>query len=149
MKSKYRATFAGDVAFGPGAVFDIGDAEPYWPVTVPSLTGLPTVRNGELKVTSPTWTLRMSDLMGDAPLTVGANAKVTFPANVTITGDDSVFNYQKSLKAKSLIAVEPGGTLGATTFTLSDDLKTAGFSLAIEDGKPVLSRVRGLALIIK
>ena len=79
----------------------------------------------------------------------GANAKVTFPANVTIAGDDSVLDYEKTLKAKSLIAIEPGGMLGATTFTLSDDLKAAGWSLTTEDGKPVLSRVRGLALVIR
>ena len=148
-ESKYRATFAGDVAFGPGAVFDIGDAEPYWPVTVPSLTGLPTVRNGELKVTSSTWTLRASDLAGAAPLTVGANAKVTFPANVTITGDASALAYKKSVKARSLIAVEPGGTLGATTFTLSDDLKAAGFTLSFEDGLPVVGRERGMVIFLK
>ena len=148
-ESKFRATFAGDVAFAPGAVFDIGDVEPYWPVTVPSLTGLPTVRNGALNVTSSTWTLRLGDLTGSTPLTVGANASVTFPATVTITGDASMLAYGKTIKARPLIAVEPGGTLGATTFTLSSNLKTAGYRLTVEDGVPVLSRERGLMVLLR
>ena len=149
-ESKYRATFAGNVAFGPGAVFDIGDVAPYLPVTVPSLTGLPTVRNGELKVTSSTWTLRANDLVaGATPLTVGANAKVSFPANVTIAGDASALAYKKSVKARALIAVEQGGSLSATTFTLSDDLKAAGFTLTLENGVPVVGRDRGMTVFIK
>ena len=84
-----------------------------------------------------------------APLTVGANAKVTFPANVTIAGDASVFDYKRSIKARALIAVEQGGTLSATTFTLSDELKAAGWTLTIENGKPILGHERGMALIIK
>lgn len=149
-ESKYRATFADDVAFGPGAVFDIGDVAPYWPVTVPSLTGLPTVRNGELKVTSSTWTLRASDLVaGATPLTVGANAKVTFPANVTIAGDASALAYKRSVKSRALIAVEQGGTLSATTFTLAPELKAAGYTLTLENGVPVVGRECGLVVILK
>ena len=145
----YRPTFQGAVGFGQGAVLDVNDTAPYTPVTIPELKGMPTIRNGEVKVTGTTWTLRASDLTGAVPLTVGANAKVTFPENVTITGDASALAYKKSVKAKSLIAVEQGGTLGATTFTLSDDLKAAGFMLTLENGKPVLSRTRGLLLVVK
>ena len=146
----YRPTFQGAVGFGQDAVLDVNDTAPYTPVTIPELKGMPTIRNGEVKVTGTTWTLRAGDLVaGATPLTVGANAKVTFPANVTIAGDASVFDYKKSIKARSLIAVEQGGTLSATTFALSDELKAAGFMLTIEDGLPVVGRERGSALIIK
>lgn len=145
----FRPTFQGAVGFGQGAVLDVNDTAPYTPVTVPELKGMPTIRNGEVKVTGTTWTLRLGDLTGSTPLTVGANASVTFPATVTITGDASVLAYGKTIKARPLIAVEPGGTLGATTFTLSSNLKTAGYRLTVEDGVPVLSRERGLMVLLR
>ena len=42
------------MAFGLGTVFDVGDVAPYTPVTVPSLTGVPTISNGEVHVTDTT-----------------------------------------------------------------------------------------------
>ena len=51
------------VAFGLGTVFDVGDVAPYTPVTVPALTGAPTVMNGEVHVTDTTWTLRAADVV--------------------------------------------------------------------------------------
>ncbi len=65
-----RPTFEGAVKFAPGTVFDANDVLPYTPVTFPSLTGLPTIRNGEVQVTNTTWTVRKVDVDAGVPLTV-------------------------------------------------------------------------------
>jgi len=149
VESKYRPTFQGDVAFGPGAVLDINDVAPYLPVKVPSLTGLPTVQNGVMEVQSATWTLRLADLTNAVPLTVGANATVTFPAKVTIEGNAAALTYRKTIRSRSLVSVTTGGKISATTFELSADMKAAGYTLYLDDGLPVIGHPVGMVIFMR
>ena len=109
--ANFRPTFEGPVAFGPGTVFDVGDAAPYTPVTVPALTGAPTVMNGEVHVTDTTWTLRAADVAAGQPLTVAAGAKVKFAAGTTIAVQDEDDIPHNTVKEYPILRVEEGGTL--------------------------------------
>ncbi|MGN0852449.1 MAG: hypothetical protein ACI4Q3_03630 [Kiritimatiellia bacterium] len=147
--SRYRATFAGEVAFAPGAVFDIGDAEPYWPVTVPALTGKPTVMNGAVDVTSTTWTLRADDLASDVPLTVLSNAALTFGGAkaVVVDGDpDEIASLEKMGAGKALFRAE---NVDDYTFTLSPRLKEIHCRLSREGDTVWFVRSPGLQIIIR
>ncbi len=106
-----RPSFGGAVAFGPGTVFDVGDVAPYTPVTVPALTGAPTVMNGEVHVTDTTWTLRAADVAAGQPLTVAAGAKVKFAAGTTIAVQDEDDIPHNTVKEYPILRVEEGGTL--------------------------------------
>ena len=107
-------TFGGAVAFGPGTVFDVGDVAPYTPVTVPALTGVPTVMNGEVHVTNTTWTLRAADVAAGQPLTVAAGAKVKFAAGTTIVVQDEDDIPHQAVKEYPILRVEEGGTIENT-----------------------------------
>ena len=109
-----RPSFGGAVAFGPGTVFDVGDVAPYTPVTVPALTGAPTVMNGEVHVTNTTWTLRAADVAAGQPLTVAAGAKVKFAAGTAITLQDEDDIPHQSVKSYPVLRVEEGGTIENT-----------------------------------
>ncbi len=106
-----RPSFGGAVAFGPGTTFDVGDVAPYTPVTVPALTGAPTVMNGEVHVTDTTWTLRADDVAAGQPLTVAAGAKVKFAAGTTIAVQDEDDIPHNTVKEYPILRVEEGGTL--------------------------------------
>ena len=107
-------TFGGAVAFGPGTVFDVGDVAPYTPVTIPALTGVPTVMNGEVHVTNTTWTLRAADVAAGQPLTVAAGAKVKFAAGTTISVLDEDDIPHQAVKEYPILRVEEGGTIENT-----------------------------------
>ena len=109
-----RPSFGGAVAFGPGTVFDVGDVAPYTPVIVPSLTGAPTVMNGEVHVTNTTWTLRAADVAAGQPLTVAAGAKVKFAAGTTIVVQDEDDIPHQLVKEYPVLRVEEGGTIENT-----------------------------------
>ncbi len=106
-----RPSFGGAVTFGPGTVLDVGDVAPYTPVTVPSLTGVPTITNGEVHVTNTTWTLRAADVAAGRPLTVAAGAKVKFAAGTTIALQDEDDIPHQSVKEYPVLRVEEGGTI--------------------------------------
>ena len=92
-------------------MFDVGDVAPYTPVTVPALTGAPTVMNGEVHVTDTTWTLRAADVAAGQPLTVAAGAKVKFAAGTTIAVQDEDDIPHNTVKEYPILCVEEGGTL--------------------------------------
>ena len=144
-----RPSFGGAVAFGPGTTFDVGDVAPYTPVTVPALTGAPTVMNGEVHVTDTTWTLRAADVAAGQPLTVAAGAKVKFAAGTTIAVQDEDDIPHNTVKAYPILRVEEGGTLdNAPAYARPRDSKwfaewtadNTQLNLAYHDGFCILIR---------
>lgn len=110
----FRPTFHGAVSFGPGAALDVNDAPPYTPVVLPELKGLPTIRNGAVTVTSPTWTIRASDFAaGVKPLTVEAGASLTFAEGTAFAfeGDFDALPHAGADKTRRLVSTA-GGTIG-------------------------------------
>ena len=110
----FRPTFHGAVSFGPGTALDVNDAPPYTPVVLPELKGLPTIRNGAVTVTSPTWTIRASDFAaGVKPLTVEAGASLTFAEGTAFAfeGDFDALPHAGADKARRLVSTA-GGTIG-------------------------------------
>lgn len=110
----FRPTFHGVVSFGPGAALDVNDAPPYTPVVLPELKGLPTIRNGAVTVTSPTWTIRASDFAaGVKPLTVEAGASLTFAEGTAFAfeGDFDALSHAGADKTRRLVSTA-GGTIG-------------------------------------
>lgn len=109
----FRPTFHGAVAFGPGTVLDVNDTAPYTPVVLPELKGLPTIRNGAVTVTSPTWTVRASDFAaGGKPLTVEAGASLTFAEGTVFAfeGDFDDLPHVGADKTRRLLSTA-GGTV--------------------------------------
>lgn len=110
----FRPTFHGAVSFGPGTALDVNDAPPYTPVVLPELKGLPTIRNGAVTVTSPTWTIRASDFAaGVKPLTVEAGASLTFAEGTAFAfeGDFDALPHAGADKVRRLVSTA-GGTIG-------------------------------------
>ena len=110
----FRPTFHGAVSFGPGTALDVNDAPPYTPVVLPELKGLPTIRNGAVTVTSPTWTIRASDFAaGVKPLTVEAGASLTFAEGTAFAfeGDFDALPHAGADKARRLVSTA-GGMIG-------------------------------------
>ena len=110
----FRPTFHGAVSFGPGAVLDVNDTAPYTPVVLPELKGLPTIRNGAVTVTSPTWTVRASDFAaGVKPLTVEDGASLTFAEGTVFAfeGDFDDLPHAGADKTRRLVSTA-GGTIG-------------------------------------
>ena len=147
--SKYRPTFDGNVAFAPGTVFDLNDYEPYTVMTIPSLTGKPTITNGAVNVMSTTWTLRASDLASDVPLTVAANATLTFGGakTVVVDGDPGTIAALKKMGAgKPLFRA---ANVGDYTFTLSSRLKEINCQLTVAGDTVSFSRCWGLQIVVR
>lgn len=111
----YRPVFCGPVTFASGTVFDLGDNEPFTPAVFPSLTGLPTVTNGAVRVTDPVWTVRARDLRGGTPLTVAAGSRVTFAPDTVLVldleGEDERVLAGALPKPCPVIRLAAGGTL--------------------------------------
>ena len=110
----FRPTFHGAVSFGPGTALDVNDVPPYTPVVLPELKGLPTIRNGAVTVTSPTWTIRASDFAaGVKPLTVEAGASLTFAEGTVFAfeGDFDALPHAGADKTRRLVSTA-GGTIG-------------------------------------
>ena len=109
----FRPSFQGAVGFGQGAVLDVNDTAPYTPVTISELKGMPTIKNGEVKVTGTTWTLRASDFLeGGSGLTVADGAKLTFAPGTTVAfeGDFSALAHKKTNRSRSILSAA-GGTI--------------------------------------
>jgi len=147
----YRPTFEGNVAFGPGAALDIGDTAPYMPVVFPSLTGVPTIRNGAVRVGSSTWTLREADLTGGVPLTIEGTASLAFPEGpVTIDVPDT--GYLESVRRNTyhlILKAEAGAALPDNTFVLSAPVRAAHWRLEATATTLTLVRTFGLLMTIR
>ncbi|MBQ6330664.1 MAG: hypothetical protein IJI35_16715 [Kiritimatiellae bacterium] len=120
--SQYRPEFCGEVAFGSGTVLDIGDTEPYVALSIPSLTGVPTITNGAVSVGSSVWTLRPADIAGGVPLTVASNASLEFPegpVTVDIEGVANLRSYGVSGRPHLILSVQDGADFPQNTFVVS------------------------------
>ena len=149
----HRPTFGGAVKFGSGTVLDIADVEPYTPVVLPSLAGVPTIRNGAVRVASSTWMLREGDLTGGVPLTIEASASLAFPSGavtVTAEGDDLAFlvNTVTSVSYPILTAADDAA-FPSGTFQLPDALKRARWHLKREGNTLYLDHILGLTVILR
>lgn len=83
--SDYRASFAGELHFAPGATFDLNDYAPYTPTRVPLLSGCPTIVGGE--VVAAGWKLSAADILAGKPLTVSSDAVLAFGNEAELTLD--------------------------------------------------------------
>ena len=146
-----RPSFGGAVAFGPGTVFDVGDVTPYTPVAVPSLTGVPTITNGEVHVESATWTLRAADVAGGVPLTVTSNAVLTFPAG-TVTVDIADADDLRGLgvaDGSAIMTAQDGATLPANAFVVSAATKAAHWRVDPDGATLRLHRTDGMTFVVR
>jgi hypothetical protein len=146
-----RPSFGGAVAFGPGTVFDVGDVTPYTPVTVPSLTGVPTITNGSVSVASSTWTLRAADVAGGVPLTIASNAVLTFPAGtVTVDIPDADLLKAQGVKTgRAILKVAEGASFPANAFVVSATVKDAHWRVDPDGDTLRLNSTDGLTVIIR
>jgi hypothetical protein len=147
----YRPTFEGNVAFAPGTVLDIGDNAPYIPVVFPSLTGVPTITNGAVSVSSSTWTLREGDLTGGIPLTITGTASLAFPegaVTVDVTGTDYLASVSTNT-CHTLISAEGGAALPDNTFVASDTVRAAKWRIETTATSVSLVRTFGLLITIR
>ncbi|MBR0506415.1 MAG: hypothetical protein IJJ84_13505 [Kiritimatiellae bacterium] len=146
-----RPSFGGAVAFGPGTVFDVGDVAPYTPVTVPSLTGVPTITNGSVSVASSTWTLRAADVAGGVPLTIASNAELTFPAGtVTVDIPDADLLKAQGVKTgRAILKVAEGASFPANAFVVSATVKDAHWRVDPDGDTLRLNSTEGVALILR
>ena len=147
--NSYRPSFDGNVAFAGGTVLDLNDYEPYTTMAIPSLTGLPTIRRGAVNVASTIWTIRPSDLEAGVPLTVEADARLTFGGakTVTIDGDAAAFAALKGLGKGTPIFTAPD--LADYTFTLSDNLRAVNCGLVREGNVLKFCVFHGLNVIVR
>ena len=146
-----RPSFGGAVAFGPGTTFDVGDAVPYTPVTVPALIGVPTITNGSVSVASSTWTLRAADVAGGVPLTIASNAELTFPAGtVTVDIPDADLLKAQGVKTgRAILKVAEGASFPANAFVVSAAVKDAHWRVDLDGDTLRLNSTEGVALILR
>ena len=147
----YRPNFQGAVGFGQGAVLDVNDTAPYTPVTISELKGMPTIRNGEVKVTGTTWTLRASDFVdGGAGLTVADGAKLTFAPGTTVAfeGDFSVLAHKKTNRTRSILNAAGGTIVNAPR--LSGWIPGTDWFLSTDsDGNITMSYNKGSLILLR
>ena len=147
----YRGAFQGAVGFGQGAVLDVNDTAPYTPVTVPELKGMPTIRNGEVKVTGTTWTLRASDFVeGGAGLTVADGAKLTFAPGTTVAfeGDFSVLAHKQANRTRSILSTASGTIVNA--LRVSGQIPgTAWYLVTDDDGNVMMQYHKGTLILVR
>ncbi len=157
--AQWRPTFGGIVAFGPGSVFDVNDARPYTPVAVPALEGLPTVRNGAVKVASSAWTLRASDFIGadgrprSLPLTLEGDATLSFPdgpVEIAFSEDDAAELAAINGKVDwPLFTADADDNVPANRFVLPSVLHRKNWRV-LRDGRTLtLSHVTGLVVVFR
>ena len=127
----YRATFDGPMAFGAGTTLDLNDVEPYTPLAVSELIGTPAVTNGAVTVTGATWTLRAADLKAGGCLSIAANARVSFPAQVTVDVADVENLRQKGNRYRggAILVAADGAFPEGTEFRLSEATRAARWRL--------------------
>lgn len=155
----YRATFEGPVAFGAGTAFDVGDTQPYTPVVLSSLTGLPTVRNGAVKVESSVWTIRKADLFdGDGrsrslPLTLEGDATLAFPdGQVAIAMDEADVAELAAIGGRAscpILSSSDSASFPPARFTLPAALAEKDWRIQREGDVLFLNHVAGLVLIFR
>ena len=148
----YRPTFGAAVAFGPGAVLDVNDVEPYTPVVIPELKGLPTIQNGEVRVTGTTWTVRADDFAAGANgLTLSENAKLVFAAGTKMAfeGDFDELSHAGDLKTRRIVNTAAGtienlpqlsGRVGESNWYLQPSMDGKGYDLAYNRGFVIILR---------
>ena len=148
----YRATFDGPMAFGAGTTLDLNDVEPYTPLVMSELIGTPAVTNGAVTVVGATWTLRAADLLAGGCLSIAANARVTFPARVTVDITDVADLRQKELRYKggTILAATTAEDFPADTdFHLSDATKAARWRLERSGNTFNLCDASGLVIVFR
>ena len=149
----YRPTFAGAVAFGPGAALDVNDTAPFTPVVVSSLTGVPTIKNGAVTVTGTTWTLRASDFAdGATPLTLEGGATLTFAEGTQFAfeGDFSELAHTGALQVRPLVRAADVGAIVNLPTTRTRVGDSDWYVMKSEDGTGLeLRHSRGFAFYLR
>ena len=139
--------FNGGVAFAAGTVFDLGGATTA--LTVPSLAGTPTIRNGALKVAANEWTLRTGDIVAAKPLTVESGSSLLFGAagsRVSVAVSEEAL---AELRGETRILAWASETERPNnTFVASAALKSLGWSVTEKSDGVYLGRY-GFRLIIR
>ena len=142
-----RPRFGGGVAFAAGTVFDLGGSSTV--LSVPSLAGTPTIRNGALKVASNEWNLRAGDLARGKPLTVESGSSLLFGeagSEVTVSIAPGAL---KGLHGEvQLLAWASESERPDNAFVASDALKESGRNVEVREDGVYLGR-RGGVLIIR
>lgn len=132
-------------------MLDVNDTAPYTPVTVPELKGMPTIRNGEVKVTGKTWTLRASDFVeGGAGLTVADGAKLTFAPGTTVAfeGDFSVLAHKQANRSRSILSTASGTIVNAPQ--VSGQIPgTAWYLITDDDGNVTMRYNKGAVILLR
>lgn len=149
--SPWRTTFAGAVAFAPGARLDVNDTAPYTPVVLPSLTGVPTITNGAVQVASSTWTLREADARSGQPLTIAAGASLAFPAGAVTVAPDAADWMEAEAGSVSypILTAADAATFPAHAFTLAPEAKAARWRLVREGNTLLLDHTLGLTIFVR
>ena len=148
----YRTTFQGPVAFTSGAVLDVNDTAPYTAVDIPELKGLPTIRNGAVKVTGKTWTVRAEDLVDGGPgLTVEDGASLEFATGTTVAfeGNFDDLSHIGDLKTRRIVNTGAGtiknlpqlaGRVGESNWYLQPSKDEKGYDLAYNRNLVIIFR---------
>ncbi|MGN0846530.1 MAG: hypothetical protein ACI4RA_04005, partial [Kiritimatiellia bacterium] len=147
--AQYRPAFGGAVAFASGTALDMGDTAPYVPVVMPSLTGVPTLRNGRVEVGSPVWRLRAADVTGGVPLTIEGTAGIAFPegeVTVELSAEELAALESEGRNAPfAIMRAEAGAALPGNAFVASDAVKAARWRVVREGATISLVRASGMA----
>lgn len=156
--SLYRPSFGGAVSFAPGTVLNINDSAPYAPVKIPSLTGVPIVRNGAVAVQSRTWTLRASDIMDEtggpknAPLTLDETSELSFPeGNIILdVAPQAAKILEQARRSNSYPLISaPEGKIPSNDFVLSEGMRGKGLWVRKTDTSLELLYRPGTILVIR
>ena len=120
-------------------------------MTVPSLTGVPTITNGSVSVASSTWTLRAADVAGGVPLTIASNAELAFPAG-TVTVEIADADQMRTLGVADgcpILTAQEGAALPANAFVVSADVKEAHWRVDLDGATLRLHRTDGMTLVFR
>ena len=137
----------GSIAGRPGATVDLGGT-----VQSPAeIGGVPAVSNGTLNVGSR-WTLDCGDIAANAPMTVGADGVLNFPAAVTVDLSDAeteeTIRYGRNY---AILSVDPSVYPSETVFTASQKMIDAKMMLIScpDEGKLYVCRSAGMILYFR
>ena len=148
--SQWRPTFDGPMAFGPGTTLDVNDVEPYTPLAVSELVGTPAITNGAVTVAGATWTLRAADLLAGGRLSVAANARVSFPARVTVDITDVADLRDGKYEGGTILAAATAaGFPDGTVFRPSDATKAARWRLEWSGNALNVCDASGLVIVFR
>ncbi len=145
-----RPRFGGGVAFAAGTVFDLGGSSTA--LSVPSLAGTPTIRNGALKVASTAWSLRAGDVADGKPLTVESGSSLLFGEAGSVVTVSIAPGALRGLHGEDgkvkILAWAGAAERPANSFVASDALKEARWNVLTEDDGVYLERC-GFTVIIR